>query len=48
MSVISQRSRPRKDIFQFSIFAENKVGCLNRVLQRLNQDDVRKIGRAHV
>ncbi|MGN0835437.1 MAG: hypothetical protein ACI4QA_06400 [Candidatus Spyradosoma sp.] len=41
MPVISQRSRPRKDIFQFSIFAENKVGCLNRVLQRLHQDDVR-------
>ena len=40
MSLTFSRSRPCKEIFQFSIFAENKVGCLNLVLQRLLQADV--------
>lgn len=40
MSLTFSRSRPSEAIFQFSIFAENKVGCLNTVLQRLRQADV--------
>lgn len=40
MSLTFSRSRPCKEIFQFSVFAENKVGCLNLVLQRLLQADV--------
>ena len=40
MSLTFSRARPCKEIFQFSIFAENKVGCLNLVLQRLLQADV--------
>lgn len=40
MSLTFSRSRPCREVFQFSIFAENKVGCLNLVLQRLLQSDV--------
>lgn len=40
MSLTFSRSCPCKSIFQFSIFAENKVGCLNLILQRLRQADV--------
>lgn len=40
MSLVFSRACPCKTIFQFSIFAENKVGCLNLILQRLRQADV--------
>ena len=33
-------SRTRKNIVQFSVFAENKVGCLNLILQRMLQNVV--------
>ena len=35
METTAQRSREQKEIFQFSIFAENKVGCLNSILKKL-------------
>lgn len=38
------RSRARKDIFQFSVFAENKVGCLNFIAEALVGADVHVLG----
>ncbi|MGN0860709.1 MAG: acetolactate synthase [Candidatus Spyradosoma sp.] len=38
------RSRIKKNIFQFSVFAENKVGCLNVVTQALVSIDVHLLG----
>ncbi len=38
------RSRIKKDIFQFSVFAENKVGCLNVITQALVSIDVHLLG----
>lgn len=37
-------SRIKKYIFQFSVFAENKVGCLNAITQTLVDADVHLLG----
>lgn len=38
------RSRAQKQIFQFSVFAENKVGCLNTIIGTLIRADVHLLG----
>lgn len=38
------RSRIKKNIFQFSVFAENKVGCLNFIAEELSGTDVHLLG----
>ena len=37
-------SRIKKNIFQFSVFAENKVGCLNVITQAMLGTDVHLLG----
>jgi len=38
------RSRAKKSVFQFSVFAENKVGCLNFIAESLVGTDVHILG----
>lgn len=44
MSESVSRSRIKKNIFQFSVFAENKVGCLARIAETLLAGDVHLLG----
>lgn len=44
MSRALSRSRAKKNIFQFSVFAENKVGCLNLIAESLIGIDVHLLG----
>ena len=34
------QSREREPVLQFSVFADNKVGRLNELIQRFNQRDI--------
>ncbi len=40
MKLAETESREHREIFQFSIFAENKVGCLNAILKKLQEKGI--------